>query len=152
MEEVKKILDALNSALFQLRSNIRKADEARIEYENKSKELYDAEVEINKKTSDLNSREAKVSHIESVDKAGKDAKDLMDKARTELSSVADVRAKLDSDIKEHRASKVREDKEIADSKVLHLKEVDAVKKERKALEEGKKKFVVEQKVAKEMAS
>ncbi len=150
MIDVKELLGKLNSAYNLLEEGITRVDE-KDKTQAEAQVKIDEDKEANKvKDQELGEREAGIAHIEDVDKVSKES------ANT-LSLVRQEKADLQTAIEGHTANKKDDEQkqkiawdEINSEKLMNKKQADAIKKDRDMLNENKKKFLIEQRVTKEM--
>ncbi len=149
MLKIKEALEKLNSACKLFQDGV-----ARVEEKDKSQSQaqakIDEETQANKDTAkDLETRGASIAHIEDADKTYKEGTDLLKEARQE-------KADLQVAIEKHEANKKEDAQkqkiawdEIESARVVDKKQAEAIQKERKILDEGKRKFALEQRLSKE---
>ena len=149
MEQVKEVLDNLNSALYLLQTettNVKEKDKSldaeRIKIAEKGEKQEAKDV-------DLNARETAVAHIESIEKASADAEASLEESRQ-------ARANLESAKDEHEAKIKVDNQKIAEGKakneedkIANKKQEDALIEEKKELEKQKDAFALKVRIAEE---
>lgn len=140
MDEIKQVLEALNSALTLLESKIAKVDEeAKVQNSERFKldEQKDAQTT---KAIELNNREAKVKDIESIVEFEVQAKKLMAEAQTLMKNADERQAKLETGFKKLTDDITKANKEIEDEKKANKKQAEALITERKEFENKVKAY------------
>lgn len=150
MEEIKLVLENLNSALYLMRDGIARTKEKEKELDAGLSKLDGQAKAQGEKARELDARESNVKHIESIVEAQKAAIKLREEAGVLMADVEQKREKLEADLKALAKAKADFEKEKADIKEAEKKQVKAIQEERAELERQKKEFAIQQKVAKEL--
>ena len=151
MEELKVVLENLNSALFELQGKIAKANELQEKLNIKAMKQDEVETAQAQKAQDLNAREAAVKNIESVVEYSKQAKALMQEARALMDNANIRQAEIENGYKKLAKDKAAAEAKNANEDELNKKQMEALQKERKKLNEEIKEFEVKKRVEKELA-
>ena len=134
MEAIKKVLDALNSALSELIAKIAKADDTVKSYTTQKMKLDEKTTELEKKAEDLNVREGKIKHIESIVDATENAKKLAKEAKALMDNANERQAILEKGLKDLGIQKAKFEEDMKAEKEANKKQVEALKEERKEFE------------------
>ena len=151
MLEIKEILEKLSSAFNMLQEGITRTTEKE-KKQNSQQVTIDDGLEANKvKAQKLEEREAKVRHIEDIDKTSKES-------ASSLAQVRQEKGELQVKIEQHQSTltKDKQDQKIEWDKIdtekaMAKKQATAIKEERATLDEQKKEFAVKKKVDAEMS-
>lgn len=150
MEELKQVLENLNSALFGLLNLTKKVEEKAEEQRIQDLKFQEKEDIQKKKAEELNEREKNISHIESIAQAQKEAKELMVKARDLMTNANEKQIKLDEGLKQLASDKAKLEKEKEDFMIAQKKQIEAFKKDKDKFEEEIREFKIKKKVSKEL--
>lgn len=140
MQEIKAALESLNSALCLLRDGIAKTKEKEKEQDAQQLKIDEQAKIQGDKVRELDTREGKLKHIESIDEATKEAVALKEEARGLMANQEKVREKLEVDLKNFAKVKADFDKEQASIKETNRLQVEALQQERKEFDDKVKAY------------
>ena len=140
MEEIKQVLSQLESALSILQKRTTEVEKVSQDQESKDKK-FDEIAEIQKaKDIELDEREAKVKHIESIDEASENAKKLMVEAQAGNEALDKRREEFNADIAKEKTAIAKDLKVVKDGEIANVAQAEALKKERKEFEDSVRAF------------
>ena len=129
-DKLKAVLDALNSALSELKEKIAGVDKTKEEIRVKGLKQDELADELKAKAEELNTRELAVKEIESIVDFSNQAKDLMVKAKDLMKNAEERQGILEGQFKKLSKDRQTFEKEQDNAKVANQKQVDALKAER----------------------
>lgn len=139
MLRVKEILDKLNSLVSSLENEIEETKKVKDEAILQKKKQDELQAGFDKKAQELNERELKVKHIESIEKAIQEAKDLGAKAKTLMDNADERQGILETGLKKLAKDNIKLDKDKEDFRVEQARQIEAFNKEKDTFN-GKKKI------------
>jgi len=128
--EIQGILDRLSSAAFDLETKIGEASQQTQKLDIVAKKQEQRGIELDNKAKELNEREGKVKHIESIIDFAEKAKDLMVKAKASNANSDEREKTLEAGIKKLAEKEAKHEAEVADFNVSQKKQIAAFKAER----------------------
>lgn len=150
MQELKSVLDRLNSALSELEDKIAGVDKDKESIRVGKIRQDERDVILDNKAKDLDAREGKVKEIESIVEFKESAKRLMKDARAEKASADERQTKLEVGLKKLTTDRAKLDKDRTDIETAQKKQVEALKEERKELDKKVKEFKIRKKVEEDL--
>ena len=138
--ELKTVLENLNSALCDLQNKVAEADKAKGEYDTLKMKLGETETALKAKADNLNEREGKIKHIESIADFAEQAKKLMAEAKAMVKDADKRQEILEEGFKKIAEEKAKITKELADGRDENKKQANALIKERKDFEDKMKAY------------
>ena len=137
---MEQILENLKSIYSQLQAKLAKADERVKEEDTRQKKTEETDRILTTKAEDLNQRESKVKHIESIEEATQKAKELIVEAKKANDELDKRQEDHQAEVSKFGKEKVELQKEVAAGKESNKKQAEALKQERKDFEAEKKAF------------
>ncbi len=151
MEELKTVLENLNSALYELRDKVSKVDGQLKDLNIQKIRQDEIEITLAQMSKDLDAREGEIKNIESIVEYSAQAKTMMKEAKAQIENANIRQAELEAGFKKLAKDKAEAEKKNADEDQINKKQADALRKERKEFDEQVKEFKIRKKVDAELS-
>jgi DNA repair exonuclease SbcCD ATPase subunit len=135
LQDLKNVLDNLSAALFELQNKVAEVDKAKGEYIISKMKQGELQASLKAKVQELDARETKIAGIESIAEFSEAAKRTMAEAKTLIKNTEEKQTMLDKGLKKLAEDKGKLEIEYQDKNAVLKKQAEALKEERKTLDE-----------------